>query len=136
MDNPIVKILRFLLFFPICFTVIAIVNWGFGYLLFWSLELSRFWFIVVVIFLGGTIWNIFKWIAYMLGMLASYLSPIRWLGPITILILALINGGILCYKLWTLKDDFSGMEMFVAVIATILVVQLTFALIFGATDAE
>ena len=47
MDNPIVKILRFLIFFPICFIAMAIVNWGLGHLLIWFLGLSKFWFFIV-----------------------------------------------------------------------------------------
>jgi hypothetical protein len=136
MDNPIGKILRFLLFFPICFIAMAIVNWGLGHLLIWFFGLSKFWFFVLIIFLGGTIWGLFKMLASLLVMLAARISPIKWLGILTILILALINGGILSYNLWTLKEDYSGWETFGAVIATLLVLELTFALIIGATTAS
>ena len=136
MDNPIVKILRFLIFFPICFIAMAIVNWGLGHLLIWFIGLSKFWFIVVIIFLGGTIWGLFKMLASLLVMLAAYISPIKWLGTLTISVLALINGGILGYNLWTLKEDYSGWETFGAVIATLLVLELTFALIYGASTAS
>jgi hypothetical protein len=136
MDNPIIKILRFLIFFPICFIAMAIVNWGLGYLLIWFLDLSKFWFFIVIIFLGGIIWGLFKMLASLLVMLAAYISPIKWLGTLTISILALINGGILGYNLWTLKEDYSGWETFAAVIATLLVLELTFALIIGATAAS
>ncbi len=136
MDNPIVKILRFLIFFPICFIAMAIVNWGLGHLLIWFIGLSKFWFIVVILFLGGTIWGLFKMLASLLVMLAAYISPIKWLGTLTISILALINGGILGYNLWTLKEDYSGWETFGAVIATLLVLELTFALIYGAAAAS
>jgi len=136
MDNPIVKILRFLIFFPICFIAMAIVNWGLVHLLIWFIGLSKFWFIVVIIFLGGTIWGLFKMLASLLVMLAAYISPIKWLGTVTISVLALINGGILGYNLWTLKEDYSGWETFGAVIATLLVLELTFALIYGAAAAS
>ena len=136
MDNPIVKILRFLIFFPICFIAMAVVNWGLGHLLIWFLGLSKFWFFIVIIFLGGTIWGLFKLLASLIVMLASYISPIKWLGTLTISILALINGGILGYNLWTLKEDYSGWETFGAVIATLLVLELTFALIIGAMAAS
>lgn len=136
MDNPIVKILRFLIFFPICFIAMAIVNWGLGHLLFWFMGLSKFWFIIVILFLGGTIWGLFKMLTSLLVMLAAYISPIKWLGTLTISVLALINGGILGYNLWTLKGDYSGWETFGAVIATLLVLELTFALIYGASAAS
>jgi hypothetical protein len=136
MNNPIVKILRFLIFFPICFIAMAIVNWGLGHLLIWFIGLSKFWFIVVNLFLGGTIWGLFKMLASLLVMLAAYISPIKWLGTLTISILALINGGILGYNLWTLKENYSGWETFGAVVATLLVLELTVALIYGAAAAS
>ena len=37
--------------------------------------------------------------------------------------------------MWTLKDDYSGWETFGAVIATLLIVELTFALIQGSIAA-
>ena len=136
MDNPIVKILRFLIFFPICFIAMAIVNWGLGHLLIWFMGLSKFWFFIVIFFLGGAIWGLFKMLASLLVMLAAYISPIKWLSMATISILALINGGYLGYVVWTLKDDYSGWETFGAVIATLLVLELTFALIHGAILAS
>jgi hypothetical protein len=136
MDNPIVKILRFLIFFPICFIAMAIVNWGLGHLLIWFMGLSKFWFFIVIFFLGGAIWGLFKMLASLLVMLAAYISPIKWLSLATISILALINGGYLGYVVWTLKDDYSGWETFGAVIATLLVLELTFALINGSILAS
>jgi hypothetical protein len=136
MENPIVKILRFLIFFPICFIAMGIVNLGLELLLVWFMGLSKFWFIVVVIFLGGTIWGLFKLLASLLVMLAAFISPIKWLSMATISILALINGGYLGYVVWTLKDDYSGWEIFGAIIATLLVIELTFALIQGSTASS
>ena len=131
-----IKILRFLIFFPICFLAIAIVNWGLGHLLTWIFSLNKFWFFVVLFLLGGSIWGMFKTMASLLVMLASYISPIKWLGTLSISILALVNGCILGYNLWTLKVDYSGWEIFTAIIATFLILELTFALIYGASVAS
>ncbi len=136
MDNPIIKILRFLIFFPICFVAMAIINWGLGYLLIWLLGLSKIWFFIVFFFLGGAIWALFKMLASLLVLLAAFISPIKWLGTTVISILALINGGNLGYNIWTMKADYSGWEIFGALIATALVVELTFALIQGSTVAS
>ena len=136
MNNPIVKILRFLIFFPICFIAMAIINWGLGHLLFLFLGLSKFWFFVVIVFLGGTIWGLFKLIASLLIMLASFISPIKWLSIVTISILSLLNGGQLVYFLWTLQINYSGWDIFVAIIGTLLVIELTFALIHGSIAAS
>lgn len=131
MNNPIFSILRFLLFFPICFIAISIVNWGLSHLLIWFMGLSKIWFFIIIFFLGGMIWGLFKLLASLLVMLAAYISPIRWLGTVTISVLAIINGGNLAYKVWTLKADYSGWETFGAIVATLLVIELTFALIHG-----
>lgn len=136
MDNPIVKILRFLIFFPICFIAMAIVYWGLGNMLIWLVflfGLSKFWFFVVIIILGGVIWGLFKVLAFFLVMLAAFISPIKWLGILTISILTFVNSGFLVYNIWT---DYSGFGTFGAVIATLLVIEITFVLIFGTKAAS
>lgn len=100
------------------------------------MELSKFWLIILIIFLGGAIWYLFKLVASLLVMLASYISPIKWFGTLTISILALINGGFLGYDLWTLKDDYLVWEIFGALIAKLFVFELTFALIYGSLAAS
>jgi hypothetical protein len=136
MNNPIVKILRFLIFFPICFIAMAIINWGLGHLLILFLGLSKFGLFVVVVFLGGTIWGLFKLIASLLIMLASFISPLKWLSIVTISILSLLNGGQLVFFLWTLQINYSGWDIFLAIIGTTLVIELTFALIHGSIVAS
>ncbi len=132
MNNPIVKILRFLIFLPICFLVIAIINWGLGHLFLWVFDLSTFWFIVIVIILGGTIWKLFKWFAAVLTLLAAYISPIKWLSTVAITLLALANGVFLVINIWSGDFTYTGWIIFVAIILSLLVVELTFSLISGA----
>lgn len=136
MNNPIVKILRFLLFFPICLVAMGLVNWGLATLLVWFMGLSGFWLFVVIFILGGTIWGLFKMLSGLLLMLASFISPVKWMGSITISVLTIANGIYLGYKTWTLKDDYSGWEIFGAIIFTLLILELTFALIQGSLIAE
>ena len=136
MNNPIVKILRFLLFFPICFLAMGLVNWGLVILLVWFMGLSGFWAILVSFFLIGAIWGLFVMISGLLMMLASFISPVKWMGSITISVLAIANGIYICYKTWTLKGDYSGWEIFSAYIFTVLILELTFALIQGSLLAE
>lgn len=135
MGNTIIKILRYIIFIPICFIAIYIINWGLTHLLVWFMSLSRLWFLVVIILFGGVIWGLFKGFASLLSALSILISPNKWFGFATISIFALINGIILCYQFWTLKDDFSGWELFGIVIITILIIELTFALIYGALTA-
>lgn len=132
MDNPIIKIIRFLIFIPLAIIAMAIINWGLGHLFIWFIGLSKFWFIVIVIFLGGTIWGFFKLLASLLFMLASLISPSIILSLITLIILSVANGIYLIYKFWTLKEKYDGWEIFGAILASFLVVELTWALINGA----
>ena len=136
MNNPIVKILRFLLFFPICLIALSLVNLGFGKLIEWVMDLSGFWFFVVVFVLGGLLWGLFRMIASLLIMIASYICPVEKLGSTTISMLASINCFWLWYLTWTQKEDYSGWENFVAVILSILILELTMALIEGSLIAE
>ena len=136
MNNPIVKILRFLIFFPICFMAMWLVNWGLFKLFVWYVDLSKFWAIVVFIFFAGTIWGLFKMLASLLTMLAAFISPIKWLGVGTISLLAIVNGVYLGYNIWTLKEVYTGWEIFGAIIFTFLILELTFALIHGSSVAS
>jgi len=136
MNNPILKILRFLIFFPICFLVFGIVNLGLAQLLSWFINLSGFWMFIVFIFFASAAWNIFEFLSVLLIFLASSIAPFRWLGSITISILAIINGVYLIYKSWTLEIDYSIGEIIGAFIFSGLLLELTFILIHGAISAE
>jgi hypothetical protein len=72
----------------------------------------------------------------MLVMFTTYISPVKWVGAIVISVLAIINGVLLIISLYEIFDSTSGMVAFLAVIAGILVFQLTFALIMGAIAGE
>jgi len=135
--NGLLKIasvaLRVLLFFPICILVMSLINIALAYLFIWLLTLSKFWFILVVIFFGGAIWGIFNLLASMLVALTSYISPIGWLSFSTISILAVANCIRLCYVLWTLDNSVFG--IFGSLVVTLLVLELTWSLISGALAA-
>lgn len=128
----ITNLLRLVVFFPICILAMGLINWALGFLLLWLLSLGKFWFFVVVIFLGGAIWGFFKLIASLLVTMTAFVSPVKWLSATTLSVLSLVNGVSLGYLVWTIKDDYNGWEIFGAIIATVLVLELTFALIQGA----
>jgi len=131
MDNPIVKIIRFLVFIPLSIIVMGIINLGLGHLFIWFIGLSKFWFIVILLFLSGTIWSLFKLLASFLIMLASLISPSVIISLVTFIVLSIANGIYLIYKFWNFKENYSGWETFGAVLASFLVVELTWALITG-----
>ena len=94
--------------------------------------LTTFWLIVVLIFFGSVIWGTFRVLSGMFVALTSAISPDKNVSFWTITILSVINGIGMIYNAWTLEDDYSGKMIFAAIVFTILVIELTTALIFGA----
>lgn len=131
MNNPIVKIIRFLLFFPLCFIVFSLIDWGLLSLFFWVIGLNLFWIIVIGIVFGSLIWLIFKAIAGSLVSIVTYLSPVKWVGALVMLILALGNGVYLIYEIWSWSASLGnpGASIFVSIVFTLLATGLTLSLI-------
>jgi hypothetical protein len=136
MNNPILNILRLLALIPVCFIVIAIINWSLMHLFIWVLGLGKVWIVLIFLFLGGTIWGIFNFLASMLVMFTTYISPVKWVGAIVITVLSIVNGVLLILEIYEIFDSNSGMVAFLAFVAGVLVFQLTFALIMGAILGE
>lgn len=127
------NIIRYLVFFPVCLLALGIINWAFGHLIIWFMRLSSLWLILVLIFFGGTIWGIFRALSAMFVALTSAISPNKNVSFLTITALSAINGIGMIYNSWTLQVDYSGKMIFAAIVFTILVIELTFALILGAS---
>ncbi len=131
------KLIRYILFIPLCFLALGIVYWAFGHLLSWFIGLSTFWLIVILILFGSTLWGLFQGLSGLLTNLTSRVSPNRVFSFWTILILSIINGIWVIYNSWTMDINYSGKVIFGAIVFTILVLELTFALIYGsATSME
>lgn len=126
------NIIRYLLFFPICLIALGIINWAFGHLVLWFMGLSTFWLIVVLLFFGSLIWGLFRALSGMFVALTSAISPNKNVSFWTITVLSILNGFGMIYNAWTLEDDYSGKMIFAAIVFTVLVIELTFALILGA----
>ncbi len=129
------KLIRYILFIPLCFLALGIVYWAFGLLLSWFIGLSTFWLIVVLFLFGGTLWGLFQGLSGMLTNLTSRVSPNRVFSFWTILILSIINGIWAIYNSWSMDINYSGRVIFGAIVFSILVLELTFALILGSASA-
>lgn len=130
------KFLRYLFFIPICILVISLIYWLFGLLLTWFIGLSTFWLIIILIFFGGMIWGVFRTLSAMIMGFTSKISPSFELSFWTITTLSVINGIWNIYKSWTLDIHYSGKIIFGTIIITILVIELTVALILGTLLAK
>ena len=129
------KLIRYILFIPVCFLAIGIVYFSFGLLLTWFIGLSAFWLIGILLFFGGTIWGLFKGLSAMFMSFSSKLAPNRMFSFRTVLILSIVNGIWTIYNFWTMDVNYSGKVIFGAIVFTILVLELTFALIYGSAVA-
>lgn len=130
------KFLRYLIFIPICLVVLGIIYWLFGLLLSWFIGLSTFWLIAILLFFGGGIWGLFKVLSGVLMGLTSKISPSFEFSFWTVLILSAINGIWTIVNAWSMDINYSGKVIFGAIVFTILIVELTFALIMGAAAFE
>jgi high-affinity Fe2+/Pb2+ permease len=129
------KLIRYILFIPVCSLALRIVYWGFSHLLTWFIGLSTFWLIIILIFFAGTIWRLFKMLSAMLMGFASMIAPNRMFSFWAVLVLSIINGIWIIYNSWTIDTNYSGKVIFATIVFTILVIDLTIALICGSAEA-
>lgn len=101
----------------------------------WLFTLSKLWFVLVLIFLGSILWNATLMISTTLMMLVSRISPNKWFGLVVISILSILNGIRVCYYNWAANVDPSVWGYFALVAITILIIELTLAMILGAANA-
>jgi hypothetical protein len=126
------RLLRYLVFIPIVFFAIGVVNWAFSHLLSLLFTLDLFWVIVCVLFLGSFIWSVFKLLSSLLIISVGPISPNKKFSFWTILILSIAYGVLTIYTSWTMDIDYTGKIIFIVIIFNILVIELTWSLIAGA----
>lgn len=131
--------IRTILFFFLLILALGLIDYLFVNILLWTLKLVTkgflFGLLVFVLFSAG-LWTLFRVISSALIWFVKIVSPTKKLAFITIPIFSIINAIGLIYFAWTQKPDFSGTEIFIACAFTFLVLQLTWALIFGVFGTE
>lgn len=127
----ITKIVRYLLFIPLCFFAIKLIYFLFGLLLAWFVGLNIFWIIVLFLISGSVVWGLFKYVSYIIIYLSSLLSPNANFAFWTITSISVING---ILDVVNLRSDIEFRERvaFVQILAVLLIIELTYALISGA----
>ncbi len=126
------KFIRYILFILISFLAVGIVYWAFGYLFaLFFIGLSTFWLIFILISFQGILWGLFQGLLGILMYFTSMISPNRMFSFYTILIISLMNGLRAIYITWTLNIKYSGSAIFGAIVVTILLLEITFALVIG-----
>jgi len=130
------KYLRYLLFVPVTFIIISLIYLLFSFLLYWFIGLSKFWLIVILVFFGGTIWQIFKILSALIMNFTSKISPSFEFAFWTIIVLSILNGILAIVNAWSMDISYSSKVVFGAIIYSVLVFELTLALIIGSTTSE
>lgn len=125
------KIIRYLIFIPICLFVISLVYTLFAYLLSWFVTLGTFWLILIFFLFGGAIWGLFKGLSALLMSFTSRISPNLQFSFWSVLIISGINGIWTIVNTWTMDINYSFKVIFASIIFTILIIELTMALIMG-----
>lgn len=128
-------IVRYLLTIPVCLATIGVVYWAFEQLVFWFLGFDIFWLVVILFLIGGTIWGIFQLFSFIMTGLASLISPNKQFSFWTIAIISLIYALTSIIGTWSTNYVYNGKVIFVLVMFTLLVSELTLSLIFGAYSA-
>ena len=129
------KFIRYILSIPIYFLAISIVYWAFGHLLTWFIGLSLFGLLFMLFFFGGMIWGVFLALSAILMRFTSMIVPNKMFGFWTVLVLSIINGIYTIHNIWKMDVNSNDIALFGAIIFTILVLELTFALIYGSAEA-
>ncbi|MDL5514822.1 hypothetical protein QSE00_23635 [Arenibacter sp. M-2] len=130
------KFLRYLLFLPICILFVGLIYYLFGLLSSWFFGLSTFWLIVVILFLGSMIWSLFSGLSILMMGFVSKISPNFKFAFWTIAVFSVLFGILAIISVWSLNINYSGKLLFAAIAYTVLVIQLTFALIAGSASLE
>lgn len=134
LNNLLVKFIQLLLYIIICILVIVLAYICFAIFLEWFRQHSKFWFVVLTIFFGSVLPYLCTMFASLLLTLLSYISPLKWIGAISISILALSSGIFLGYWFWSNAKVSSGWEIFATIAITFLLLESTFSIIMGSMD--
>ena len=130
------KFLRYLIFIPICLLVLGIIFSLFGLLLSWFIGFRTFLLIAILLFFGGAIWGLFKLLSTFLMALTTKISPSFEFALWTVSIICVVNGIWSIVNAWSMDINYSGKVIFGAIVFTILIIELTIALILGAVASE
>lgn len=112
------NVFRHLLFFLVCILIMFLFYWGLSNFFKWLPGLSITWFLLITILISGAIYKLFKIIAHFVVGIVSLIMPNKGTIYNSLSLGIVILGICLWYLVWNLKEDYSGWEIFVAIIST------------------
>jgi hypothetical protein len=131
------KILRFLLFIPVCLLALGLINWTFMLLLNWTIDRTTQWyhnlnviyFLLLIPIFWGTIWGIFKLAAIGLAALLIPVSPHKNFSLYSLGSLSLINCIALIFYYWTRDVNYSWRVILMSVIITVFIMDFSSSIV-------
>ncbi len=130
------KWIRLVLFFIISILAFGLLNWGLLLFLDWLLEVKWIWLLLVSIILTyfHTLQqNVCLNLSFRL---VNYIHPIKYIGPFTIQILAVLNALHLGYNAWVIKNDYSGWDIYGAIFFSLLLINITGPIVAGGRSGD
>ena len=98
------KAIRYIIFIPIIFVIIALVYTLLPFSLFGLMNLSKFWLIVLLIFFGGLTVSLFAFLPGGITWLSAKISPNKEFAFYSILTISVLLGILQIYSYWTNPD--------------------------------
>ncbi len=131
------KTIKFLVFIPVCLIALGLINYGFIFLLNWTIDKSTNWyhdldfiyFILLMPFFWGTIWGVFKLAAMGIAVLLLPLSPGRIFSLYSLGVLSLINCLVLIIHFWTREVSYSWRVVVMSMIITIFIIDFSASIV-------
>lgn len=131
-----VYVIRWLIYIPIAFFAIYIIERIFGWLIQTILEweLSLFVLFLFVMFLGSIIWGLFMMIAHGIAYLALQICPDKKSGGYFFAAVVGIEFIFLLFSIWQLPTSYTFYTVVYCIFMSILALELGGLLISGALD--
>jgi len=123
--ETITNILRFIVYIPLCFTLLYVIYYLLYLLLTLGINMSVFWLIVSAFFLTSTIIG-FGAVAFgFLAGILSYINPYKKLGKFIIIPIAIIYGILNIISVWKILDINQSKQLIIAIFSSALIFYLT-----------
>lgn len=135
-NSRLLYVIRWLVYIPITFLVVYIIERMFGWLIRTVLawELSLFFLFLFIMVLGGMIWGLFMMIAQGIAYLTLQICPDKKGGGYFFASVVGIEFIFLLYSVWQMPTSYTFYTVVYCILMSIMVLELGGLLISGAID--
>lgn len=130
------KTLRYIVFIPIIYMIIGLINWLLPLSLAGIMSLNKFWLIVLLLVFGGIIVTIFQLLPGVIAWLSSKISPNQKFAFYTTLIISIIFCASYVIRYWSetnvYENELGELGIFMSIMLTCLTIGINSSLSVGA----